>query len=97
MMVTLAQCRKLRHLCTQVQPILTGWHHTQRGMYMASVIQLLRDKRSSAVIDIQTVEAQLAHLAESAETCGIRTNLRSVAKLYREYIATLDESIQNVN
>jgi hypothetical protein len=66
-------------------------------MYMASVIQLLRDKRSSAVIDIQTVEAQLAHLAESAETCGIRTNLRSVAKLYREYIATLDESIQSVN
>jgi hypothetical protein len=81
----------------QVQPILACWHPTQRDSYMASVIQLLRDKRSSAVIDIQTVEAQLAHLAESAETCGIRTNLRSVAKLYREYIATLDESIQSVN
>jgi len=60
---------------------------------MASFLQLLRDKRSSAVIDVQTIEAQLAHLAESAEACGIKTNLRSVAKLYREYIATLDESI----
>jgi hypothetical protein len=64
---------------------------------MTSFLQLLRDKRSSAEIDVQTVEAQLAHLAESAESCGIKTNLRSVAKLYREYIATLDASIQNVN
>jgi hypothetical protein len=64
---------------------------------MVSFLQLLRDKRSSAVIDVQTVEAQLAHLAESAKSCGIRANLRSVAKLYREYIATLDESIQTVN
>jgi predicted metallopeptidase len=60
---------------------------------MTSFLQLLRDKRSSAVIDIKTVEAQLAHLPESA-SCGIRTDLLSVAKLYREYIATLDESIQ---
>ena len=67
---------------------------------MASFLQLLRDKRSSAVIDVQTIEAQLAQLAdltESAEACGIKTNLRSVAKLYREYIATLDESIQSAN
>jgi hypothetical protein len=64
---------------------------------MPSFLQLLRDKRSSAVIDVQTMEAQLAHLTESAEACGIKTNLRSVAKLYREYIATLDESIQTVN
>jgi hypothetical protein len=64
---------------------------------MTSFLQLLRDKRSSAEIDVQTVDAQLAHLSESAESCGIKTNLRSVAKLYREYIATLDASIQNVN
>ena len=62
-----------------------------------SVLQLLRDKRSSAVIDVETIEAQLTHLTESAEACGIRSNLRCVAKLYREYIATLDESIQSVN
>jgi hypothetical protein len=49
------------------------------------------------VIDVQTIEAQLAHLTESAEACGIKTNLRSLAKLYREYMATLDESIQTVN
>jgi hypothetical protein len=64
---------------------------------MPAFLQLLRDKRSSAVIDVETIEAQLARLTESAEACGIKTNLRSVAKLYREYIATLDESIQGPN
>jgi len=28
MMVTLAQCKKLRHLCKQMQPIFAGWHPT---------------------------------------------------------------------
>jgi hypothetical protein len=64
---------------------------------MPAFLQLLRDKRSSAVIDVETIEAQLARLTESAEACGIKMNLRSVAKLYREYIATLDESIQGPN
>jgi ABC-type transporter Mla subunit MlaD len=64
---------------------------------MSSPLQLLRDKRSSAVIDARTVEAQLARLTESAEAAGIKTNLRSVAKLFHDYIATLDESIQQVN
>lgn len=64
---------------------------------MSSSLQLLQDKRSSAAIDARTVEAQLARLTESAEAAGIKTNLRSVAKLFRDYIATLDESIQQVN
>jgi ABC-type transporter Mla subunit MlaD len=64
---------------------------------MSSSLQLLRDKRSSAAIDARTVEAQLARLTESAEAAGIKTNLRSVAKLFHDYIATLDESIQQVN
>jgi uncharacterized caspase-like protein len=64
---------------------------------MSSSLQLLRDKRSSAAIDARTVEAQLAQLTESAEAAGIKTNFRSVAKLFRDYIATLDESIQQVN
>jgi ABC-type transporter Mla subunit MlaD len=64
---------------------------------MSSSLQLLRDKRSSAAIDARTVEAQLARLTESAEAAGIKTNLRSVAKLFHDYIATLDESIQQAN
>jgi hypothetical protein len=68
-----------------------------RKCNLASFLKLLRDKRSSAVIDVQNIEAQLARLTESAEACGIKTNLRSVAKLYREYIATLDEFIQGAN
>jgi hypothetical protein len=64
---------------------------------MSSSLQLLRDKRSSAAIDARIVEAQLARLTESAEAAGIKTNLRSVAKLFHDYIATLDESIQQVN
>jgi hypothetical protein len=64
---------------------------------MISSLKLLRDKRSSAVIDVQTIEAQLAHLTESDEASGMKMNLRCVAKLYREYITTLDESIQSVN
>jgi hypothetical protein len=64
---------------------------------MNSSLQLLQDKRSSAVIDARIVEAQLARLTESAEAAGIKTNLSSVAKLFRDYIATLDESIQQVN
>jgi hypothetical protein len=49
------------------------------------------------VKDARTVETQLARLTESAEAAGIKTNLRSVAKLFHDYIATLDESIQQVN
>ena len=60
---------------------------------MNSSLQLLRDKRSSAEIDVRTIEAHLARLTESAEAAGIKTNLRSVARLFHEYIATLDESI----
>jgi ABC-type transporter Mla subunit MlaD len=75
----------------------TNWPHTTEVGNMSSSLQLLQDKRSSAAIDARTVEAQLARLTESAEAAGIKTNLRSVAKLFRDYIATLDESIQQVN
>jgi len=59
-------------------------------------LQLLKDKRSSAVIDVRAIEIQLAHLNELAEPTRIKADLRSVAAMFHEYIATLDESIHNI-
>jgi hypothetical protein len=59
-------------------------------------LQLLKDKRSSAVIDVRSIENQLSCLNESAEPTRIKTDLRSVAVMFYEYIATLDESIHNI-
>jgi hypothetical protein len=56
-------------------------------------LQLLRNQRSSAMIDARSIEAQLFHLNESAEAAGIKTNLRCIARMFREHIAMLDEAI----
>jgi hypothetical protein len=58
-----------------------------------STLQLLKAKRSSALIDVRKMEAQLARLNKSAEAAGIETNLRCVARMFREQIAALDEAI----
>jgi hypothetical protein len=57
-------------------------------------LQLLKAKRSSALIDARKVEAQLSRLTQSVETAGIRSNLRCIARMFREYIASLDEAIK---
>jgi hypothetical protein len=58
-----------------------------------SLLKLLRQKRSSALIDSRRMEAQLTCLSNSAATAGIRTNLVCIVGMFREYIATLDEAI----
>ena len=63
---------------------------------MKTPLQLLKDKRSSAVIDVRAIEIQLARLNESAEPTMIKADLRSVAAMFHEYIATLDESIHDI-
>lgn len=62
---------------------------------MNPALQLLRAKRSSALIDARKVECQLARLSQSDETSGIRSNLRCIALMFREYVNTLDETIKS--
>ena len=61
---------------------------------MNSPLQLLKAKRSSALMDARKMEAQLAHLNQSAENAGITTNLSCIVRMFRDYIATLDEAIK---
>ena len=56
-------------------------------------LKLLKQKRSSALIDARRMEAELTHLSNSAATAGRRTNLVCIVGMFRDYIATLDESI----
>jgi hypothetical protein len=56
-------------------------------------LRLLKQKRSSALIDARRMEAQLTGLSNSAATAGIRTNLVCIVGMFRDYIATLDEAI----
>ncbi len=56
-------------------------------------LQLLKQKRSSALIDAQRIEAKVARFGNSAETAGVRTDQLCVAGMFREYIAMLDEAI----
>jgi hypothetical protein len=58
-----------------------------------SPLQLLRQKRSSALIDARGIEAKLGRLSNSTATVGLRTNLLCVVGMLRDYIATLDEAI----
>jgi hypothetical protein len=58
-----------------------------------SPLKLLRQKRSSALIDARRIEAHLTRLNNSAATAGIRTNLDCIVEMFRDYIATLDEAI----
>ena len=68
----------------------------RRWIYMNtpnSPLRLLRQKRSSALIDAQRMEAQLTSLSNSAASAGIRTNLVCIVAMFHDYIATLDEAI----
>jgi hypothetical protein len=56
-------------------------------------LKLLKQKRSSALIDARRIEAQLTRLSNSATTAGIRTNLVCIVGMFRDYIATLDKAI----
>jgi hypothetical protein len=60
-----------------------------------SPLQLLKAKRSSALMDARKMEAQLARLNQSAENAGITTNIRSILQMFRDHIATLDEAIKS--
>ena len=66
-------------------------------IHLNTPLQLLKAKRSSALIDARKMEAQLARLNQSAETTGITTNGRCIVQMFREYIATLDEAIKSVH
>jgi hypothetical protein len=59
----------------------------------SSPLELLNQKRSSAVIDARKIEAQLTRLSNSTATAGLRTNLVCIVGMFRDYIATLDEAI----
>jgi hypothetical protein len=58
-------------------------------------LKLLKAKRSSALKDARTIEAQLARLNKEAEAAGSATNIRYVVGMFRDYIATLDEAIKS--
>jgi hypothetical protein len=58
-----------------------------------SPLKLLKQKRSSALIDARRIEAKLTRLSNSAATAGRRTNLVCIVGMFRDYIATLDEAI----
>jgi hypothetical protein len=59
----------------------------------ASPLKLLKQKRSSALIDARQIEAQLCRLSNSTATAGVRANLLCIVGMFRDYIATLDEDI----
>ena len=56
-------------------------------------LELLKAKRTSAVKDARKMEAQLARLNKKAEASGVATNLPCIVGMFRGYIATLDEAI----
>ena len=60
-----------------------------------ALLQLLKAKRSSALMDARKMEKQLARLTQSAETAGITTNLRCIVQMFRDHIAALDEAIKS--
>src|SRR5271163_4199828 len=69
----------------------------KKVIHLKTPLQLLKAKRSSALIDARKMEAQLARLNQSAETTGITTNGRWIVQMFREYIATLDEAIKSAH
>ena len=59
-----------------------------------SPLLLLKQKRSSALIDARRIEAKVTRLSNSIATVGIRSNLLCIAGMFREYVAALDEEIR---
>jgi hypothetical protein len=64
---------------------------------LTTALQLLKAKRSSAIIDARKIEAQLARLNKSTEATGIKTSLRYVMRLFRDHIAALDDAIKSTH
>jgi hypothetical protein len=62
---------------------------------MNPTLKLLKAKRSSALMDARKMETELARLNKEAEATGITTNLRCIVRMFRDYIATLDEAIKS--
>ena len=59
-----------------------------------SPLQLLKQKRSSALIDARRIEAKVTRLSNSPATVEIRTNLLCIAGMFREYVVALEEDIR---
>jgi hypothetical protein len=57
-------------------------------------LELLKQKRSSALIDARRIEAKLSRLSNTNATLGLRTNLLCIAGMFREYVAAQDEAIR---
>ena len=82
-------------------PVITGTSATIVSLIEKKVIslnptlKLLKAKRSSALKDAREMEAQLARLNKEAEAAGSATNIRYVAGMFQDYIATLDEAIKS--
>ena len=68
--------------------------YPSKVIHLNPPLQLLKAKRSSALMDARKMEEQLARLTQSAETAGITTNLRCIVQMFRDHIATLDEAIK---
>jgi hypothetical protein len=56
-------------------------------------VKLLQDKRNSALQDALIIETRLACFNEKAEAAGIKTNLKFVSRMFRDYASALEESI----
>ena len=69
--------------------------YPKKVIHLNTPLQLLKAKRSSALMDARKMEKQLARLTQSAETAGITTNLRCIVQMFRDHIAALDEAIKS--
>jgi hypothetical protein len=66
----------------------------KEGDPLNSTLKLLKAKRTSALKDARKMEAQLARLNKKPEASGVTANLRCIVRMFRDYIATLDEAIK---
>ena len=64
-------------------------------IHLNPTLKLLKAKRTSALKDARTMEAQLARLSKEADAAGIATNLRCIVRMFRDHVATLDEAIKS--
>ena len=68
--------------------------HPKKVTHVSTTLELLKAKRSSAVKDARKIEVRLARLKNSGECAGVEGNLRCIDRMFREYIASLDEAIK---
>jgi hypothetical protein len=80
-----AKATKREHFASYLKEVTT----------LNSALKLLKAQRSSALIDARKMEAQLSRLNKSAEAARTKTYLRYVARMFRDYIRTLDEDIKS--